>query len=80
MSSYVTNFIVASNTGHLFDKNYVNYLTALINRNLVNVFNSAQMGAIAYCIGQKINSLINLYGQCIYKEGNMGSTRTYFEK
>ena len=31
VSSYVTNFIVASDIPHLFYKKYVNYLTALIN-------------------------------------------------
>ena len=31
VSSYVTNFIVASDMPHLFYKKYVNYLTALIN-------------------------------------------------
>ena len=32
-------------------------------RDLLKVFNSTQMGVIAYCIEQKINSLINLYGK-----------------
>ena len=31
VSSYVTNFIVASDIHHLFYKKYVNYLAALIN-------------------------------------------------
>ena len=45
---------------------------------LLKVFSSTQMGVIAYCIGQKINSLIKLYGKNIHNEGNMGSSRNYF--
>ena len=30
-----------------------------------------QMVVIAYCRGQKINSLINLYGKNIHNEGNI---------
>ena len=45
---------------------------------LLKVFNSTQMKVIAYSVGQKINSLINLYGKNIYSKGNMGSSRNYF--
>ena len=35
-------------------------------------------GVIAYCLGQKINSLIKLHGKNIHNKGNMGSSRNYF--
>ena len=54
-------------------KKYVKYLTALINKCVIfwKVFNFTQMEVIAYCRGQKINSLINLYGKNIHNEGNI---------
>ena len=47
-------------------------------RDLLKVFNFKQIGVIAYCIGQKINSLINLYGKNIHNEEIMGKSRNYF--
>ena len=46
-------------------------------RDLLKLFNSTQMEVIAYCIGQKINSLINLHVKNIHNEGNEGSSRNY---
>ena len=41
-------------------------------RDLLKVFDSTQMEVIPYCIGQKINSFINLYGKSISQQKKYG--------